>query len=92
MAKSNTKNIDRPKASSLKPLRMAIPFMRPYLTRLLLAFLFLTLASISMLAMPIAIRYVIDYGFSSDNLASINTYFISLLFSLPCLPQFDITW
>ncbi len=79
MAKSNTKNIDRPKASSLKPLRMAIPFMRPYLTRLLLAFLFLTLASISMLAMPIAIRYVIDYGFSSDNLASINTYFISLL-------------
>jgi ATP-binding cassette subfamily B protein len=79
MAKSNSKNIDRPKASSLKPLRMALPFMRPYIARLILAFTFLTLASVSMLAMPVAIRYVIDYGFSSDNLDSINAYFIALL-------------
>ena len=79
MAKSDSKNIDRPKASSLKPLRLALPFMRPYVSRLLLAFLFLTLASVSMLAMPVAIRYVIDFGFSSDNVDSINTYFIALL-------------
>tara|TARA_R110002110_G_scaffold29981_2_gene106395 strand:- start:114256 stop:115941 length:1686 start_codon:yes stop_codon:yes gene_type:complete len=32
-----------------------------------------------MLAMPVAIRYVIDFGFSSDNVDSINTYFIALL-------------
>jgi len=63
----NVKNIERPKATSLKPLKMALPFMRPYLGRLILAFIFLTLASITMLAMPVAIRYVIDYGFSSDN-------------------------
>lgn len=80
MAKNNSKNIDRPKASSLKPLKLALPFMRPYLNRLLLAFFFLTLASVSMLAMPVAIRYVIDYGFSSENVGSINTYFLALFF------------
>jgi len=79
MARSDSKNIDRPKASSLKPLRSALPFMRPYIGRLGLAFVFLTLASVSMLAMPVAIRYVIDYGFSSENVDSINTYFIALL-------------
>lgn len=70
--------IDRPKAKSLKPLRMALPFMRPYLGRLMLAFLFLTLASITMLGMPVALRYVIDYGFSASNVESINTYFFAL--------------
>ena len=79
MAKSDSKNIERPKASSLKPLRLAIPFMRPYTTRLCLAFVFLTLASASMLSMPVAIRYVIDFGFSSDNVDSINIYFMALL-------------
>ena len=78
MAKNNSKNIDRPKASSLKPLKLALPFMRPYLGRLILAFVFLTLASITMLAMPVAIRYVIDYGFSSDSIGDIDTYFMAL--------------
>jgi ATP-binding cassette subfamily B protein len=45
----------------------------------MLAFLCLTIASISMLGMPVAIRYVIDYGFSSDNVNSIDLYFMSLL-------------
>ncbi|MCZ6803435.1 MAG: ABC transporter transmembrane domain-containing protein [Proteobacteria bacterium] len=74
----NARNIERPKASSLKPLKLALPFMRPYVGRLILAFIFLTLASITMLAMPVAIRYVIDYGFSSDNVDTINTYFMAL--------------
>ncbi len=74
----NARNIERPKASSLKPLKLALPFMRPYVGRLILAFIFLTLASITLLAMPVAIRYVIDYGFSSDNVDTINTYFMAL--------------
>ncbi len=78
MAKDSVKNIERPKASSLQPLKLALPFMRPYVARLLLAFTFLTIASVSMLAMPVAIRYVIDYGFSSDNAGIINTYFMAL--------------
>ncbi len=78
MAKNSVKDIDRPKASSLKPLRLALPFMRPYMARLFLAFICLIIASLSMLSMPVAIRYVIDHGFSSDNVGSINTYFLAL--------------
>jgi len=44
-----------------------------------MAFICLTIASLSMLGMPVAIRYVIDYGFSADNLNSINYYFTALL-------------
>ncbi len=79
MTRSDLKNMDRPKATSLKPLWLAIPFIRPYVLRLVIAFIFLTLASISMLAMPVAIRYVIDFGFSNANVNSINKYFIALL-------------
>jgi ATP-binding cassette, subfamily B, bacterial len=78
MARNSVKDIERPKASSLKPLRLAIPFMKPYVGRLMLAVFCLTIASLSMLSMPVAIRYVIDQGFSSDALGSINTYFIAL--------------
>lgn len=78
MAKNSVKNIERPKTSSLQPLKLALPFMKPYLGRLSLAFVFLSIASLSMLAMPVSIRYVIDQGFSSDNVSSINTYFLAL--------------
>jgi ATP-binding cassette, subfamily B, bacterial len=81
---SNTKQTEgsrgeRPRASSLQPLKLALPFVKPYSGRLLLAFLCLTIASISMLGMPVAIRYVIDYGFSVDNVKSIDFYFMALL-------------
>ena len=66
-------------ASSLQPLKLALPFVKPYSGRLLLAFVCLTIASISMLGMPVAIRYVIDYGFSGDNVKSIDLYFMALL-------------
>jgi ATP-binding cassette, subfamily B, bacterial len=78
MARNSVKDIDRPKASSIQPLRLALPFMRPYMGRLLVAVVCLTIASLSMLSMPVAIRYVIDQGFSSENAGSINTYFIAL--------------
>ncbi|MBT7953464.1 MAG: ATP-binding cassette domain-containing protein [Gammaproteobacteria bacterium] len=70
---------ERPKASSVRPLKMALPFIKPYTGRLMLAFICLSIASISMLGMPIAIRYVVDYGFSSNNVDSINLYFMALL-------------
>lgn len=73
-------SLDRPKGESLKLITLALPFLKPYKQRLLLALLFLSLASLSMLGMPVAIRYVIDYGFSSDNVASIDLYFIALLY------------
>ena len=70
---------DRPKGSSLRPLRRALPFLRPYIGRLLLAFFCLCTASIAALAMPVSIRYVIDNGFSSEYSQAIDYYFIALL-------------
>jgi len=70
---------DRPKATSLKPIKQVFPFLKPYKGRLLLAFTCLVVAAASALGMPIAIRYVIDYGFSSEYAQSINRYFLFLL-------------
>lgn len=70
---------DRPKGDSLQPLKYGLPFLAPYKLRIVLALVFLTLASLSMLGMPISIRYVIDYGFSADNVAGIDRYFMALL-------------
>ncbi len=70
---------DRPKASSLRPLRRALPFLRPYVVRLFLAFLCLCAASVAALCMPISIRYVIDEGFSGAHTHAIDYYFLALL-------------
>jgi ATP-binding cassette subfamily B protein len=70
---------ERPKGASLSPLRRVLPFIKPYIGRIFLAFICLTVAAVAMLGMPVAIRYVIDYGFSSDNARSIDLYFLALL-------------
>ncbi len=76
---ARTSQPDRPRAESLRPLKFALPFLRPYRGRILLALVFLTLAALSMLGMPVSIRYVIDYGFSPDKVGNIDRYFMALL-------------
>ena len=70
---------ERHKGTSLRPLRRTLPFIKPYTGRICLAFLCLSIASLAMLGMPVAIRYVIDFGFSSVNPQSIDRYFLALL-------------
>jgi ATP-binding cassette subfamily B protein len=76
---SKTAAADGASPPRLRPLRAALPFMKPYLGRLLAALLFLVLAAASALGMPVAIRYVIDYGFSHAQGAHIDRYFLLLL-------------
>lgn len=76
---NNLSSAERPKGSNIRPLRQALPFLKPYTGRLFLAFACLTIAAIAALGMPVAIRYVIDYGFSDENIESINLYFQALL-------------
>jgi ATP-binding cassette subfamily B protein len=66
---------DRPKADSLKPLRTLVPFIRPYLRVLIAALAALLLASAAMLALPVALRYLIDNGFAAGDVATVNRYF-----------------
>jgi ATP-binding cassette subfamily B protein len=75
---ADTGPIARAPSRDLRPLHKALPFLRPYTGRLLLALLCLLVAAAAMLAMPVAIRYVIDYGFSGEH-GDIDRYFEALL-------------
>ncbi len=66
---------DRPKSDSLKPLRALVPFIRPYRGVLVFALAALLMASVAMLALPVALRYLIDNGFVANNAALVNRYF-----------------
>ncbi|MEX2525877.1 MAG: ABC transporter transmembrane domain-containing protein [Gammaproteobacteria bacterium] len=70
---------DKPVMEKLRPLRRALPFLKPYKPQLLLALFCLLAASVAALGMPVAIRYVIDHGFTGEDPASINSYFLYLL-------------
>ncbi len=70
---------DRPKASSLRPLRALVPFIRPYWRTLLAALGALAVAAAAMLALPVAVRFVIDRGLAAEDAATIDRYFIYLL-------------
>ncbi len=70
---------ERPKSRSLKPLRALLPFLAPYRARMVLALLALLIAAAAMLALPMALRNVIDEGFTAANAAAIDRYFLLLL-------------
>jgi ATP-binding cassette, subfamily B, bacterial len=60
-------------------LRALVPYLRPYRGVLLLALLALLVAAAAMLALPIALRYLIDNGISSKSGDTINQYFVAFL-------------
>jgi ATP-binding cassette subfamily B protein len=70
---------DRPKSRSLQPLRALMPFLRPYRGTLLAALVALLVASAAMLALPVALRYLIDEGLASSSTETINRYFVAFM-------------
>jgi ATP-binding cassette subfamily B protein len=70
---------ERPKGKSLKPLRALLPFLAPYRGRMMIALLALLFAAAAMLALPQALKNVIDKGFSAANATAIDRYFGWLL-------------
>jgi ATP-binding cassette subfamily B protein len=67
---------ERPRGREIRPLRGILPYLAPYRRQLLLAFLALTLAAAMTLSLPVAVRFMIDLGFSTANAASIDRYFL----------------
>jgi ATP-binding cassette subfamily B protein len=59
----------------LRPLLALAPYVARYRGRALLAFISLTIAAITTLVVPIAVRRMIDFGFSPEGIALINSYF-----------------
>lgn len=70
---------DRPKAKSLRPLRALLPFLAPHWRVLAAALGALLVAAAAQLALPIALRDLIDEGLAVRDAATINRYFVWFL-------------
>src|SRR4051812_49092869 len=62
-------------SAKLRPLLKLAPYVARYRGRALLAFIALTIAAVTTLIVPIAVRRMIDFGFSPEGIAMINNYF-----------------
>src|SRR6201993_4065264 len=70
--------LTEPKARSrarLKPLLALAPYVARYRGRAILALISLTVAAITTLVVPVAVRRMIDFGFTPQGIAMINSYF-----------------
>jgi ATP-binding cassette, subfamily B, bacterial len=59
----------------LRPLMALAPYVARYRGRAILALISLTVAAITTLVVPVAVRRMIDFGFSPEGIALINSYF-----------------
>jgi ATP-binding cassette, subfamily B, bacterial len=59
----------------LRPLLALAPYVARYRGRAFLALIALTVAAVTTLAVPIAVRRVVDFGLSPEGIAMINSYF-----------------
>ena len=59
----------------LRPLLALAPYVARYRGRALLALIALTVAAITTLVVPVAVRRMIDFGFTPEGIALINSYF-----------------
>ncbi|MFK0642594.1 MULTISPECIES: ABC transporter transmembrane domain-containing protein [unclassified Ochrobactrum] len=60
---------------SLKPLKRMMPFLAPYKGLVAGALFSLVLAAMTTLAVPVALRRMIDHGFTGSNAIFVNNYF-----------------
>ena len=66
---------------SIRPLKTLFPYLRRYKGLVACAILALLLAAITTLALPLAVRRIIDHGFENSGQGMINSYF-GMLFVL----------
>ncbi len=64
---------------SLRPLGQLLPYLLHYRGRVALAVVALVVAAMATLAMPVAVRRMIDFGFAADHAGLIDRYFAVLV-------------
>lgn len=88
----------RPGARSLRPLAALRPFLRPYRHRAAWALCALLVAAAAMLALPIALRQMIDHGLAAQSAVAIDRYFVGFLVAaaafggFAALRFYHVTW
>jgi ATP-binding cassette subfamily B protein len=70
---------ERARSRNLRPLRDLVPFLAPYRGMLAAALAALLLAAGATLSLPVAVRFMIDRGFSAASAAQVDRYFLALL-------------
>ena len=68
-----------PRRSRLRPLLALWPFAARHRGRIALAFVALLIAALATLAVPIALRRMIDFGFAPDRIGLIDQYFAVMI-------------
>jgi ATP-binding cassette, subfamily B, bacterial len=63
----------------LRPLLTLLPFLARYRGRIALAFIALLVAALATLAVPLAVRRMIDFGFSAERIGLIDQYFSMMI-------------
>jgi ATP-binding cassette subfamily B protein len=63
------------RSARLRPLLALAPYVARYRGRVTLAFVALTIAAVTTLIVPVAVRRMIDFGFTPEGIAKINSYF-----------------
>ncbi len=69
----------RQKSKNVRPLKALMPFILQYPWRVIGAFVSLVLAAVSTLTLPVAVRYVIDNGFSGTDATAVDIYFKAMM-------------
>ena len=64
---------------SLKPLVRLTPYLHRYRHQITLALIALIIASVATLLVPIAVRRIIDHGFTTANATLVNQYFAVMI-------------
>jgi ATP-binding cassette subfamily B protein len=70
---------DKKRRANLQPLAHLLPYLSRQKSRVAGALFFLALAAITTLSLPLAVRRVIDRGFTNADTAFIDTYFAMLM-------------
>ncbi len=68
-----------PRSLNLRPLASLLPYVRRYRWRAVAALGALILAAVTTLVVPIAVRRMIDFGFTARGLALIDSYFLVMI-------------
>jgi ATP-binding cassette subfamily B protein len=88
----------RPAGKSLKPLRRFLPLLGRYRLHVALACVALVVAAVATLIVPVAVRRVIDHGFSANGGNLINQYFavmfmvVAVLAAASATRFYLVTW
>ena len=67
------------KRTNLRPLASLLPYFKRYRGRVLAALGALILAALTTLIVPVAVRRMIDFGFSAHGIQLINSYFLVMI-------------